>query len=672
MKTRTPFFHVLAVLLCLAGVARADVKLPAILSDHAVLQKADNVPIWGKAEPDEAVSVSLNGQTTQTTAGQDGRWRVFLNLADSPAGPFEMIVKGKNTLTIRDVIVGEVWLGSGQSNMEQSMFAQDPEEAATAANPLHRQFIVEKRMSLEPEEEVGGFWVTVKPGETESMSAVGYFFGKALNRELQRPVGVIKAAWGGRAIESFISPASHESVEAFKTVRQNALADQQATARAFGDWLKATGRADRPNPDVGAFLGDNASPANGWVKVKDSGLVSDPALPEYGAVWFRKDLTLTAEQARSPQYLYVGFKSADFFQVYVNGKLVEEENMEDFTRSAGLNSRIYLRPEDMREGVNQLAMRVFAPRSAIHLAWAPSLNGVGYGGGWLAKAEFALPDLPKEPAPPKSPVSLINVGGAIFNGMIQPLTPYAIRGVIWYQGESNSRDAVSYRKLLPLLIEDWRNLWGNDRLPFYYCQLANWNRKVAQPGESDWAELQEAQLKTLSVPDTGMAVLVDTGEWKDIHPRSKDIAGERLARIALAKAYGKAIPFSGPIYDSMEIAGSKIRLRFDHLEGGLVAKELPAEYAVWRAKNETAPLVRNSPNSELEGFAVCGADRKWVWADAKIDGDTVLVWSEKVPAPVAVRYGWAANPTVNLYNKADLPASPFRTDEFPVDTLARP
>lgn len=270
------------------------------------------------------------------------------------------------------------------------------------------------------------------------------------------------------------------------------------------------------------------------------------------------------------------------------------------------------------------------------------------------------------------PPPMFTVGGTFYNGMIQPLAPYAIRGVVWYQGESNSRDAVSYQKLMPLLIKDWRSLWGNDRLPFYFCQLANWNPKMDRPVESRWAELREAQLMSLSVPDNGMAVLIDTGESKDIHPQSKDIAGQRLARIALAQTYGKAIPFSGPIYDSMKVEGYMIRVSFQHLEAGLVARDVPPEYPVMRRTGETAPLLRNSPNSELEGFAICGEDRNWVWADAKIDGDTVLVWSENVPAPVAVRYAWAENPTVNLYNQVGLPASPFRTDDFRVTTGARP
>ena len=650
------------LLLAATGGLRAEVKLPSIISDHMVLLRAEHAPIWGKADPGERVTISLNGATVETIAGEDGQWRVSLNLADSPEGPFEMTVRGKNTLTIRDVVVGEVWLGSGQSNMEQMMLTQNPQEAATAVNPMLRQFITIKQTSLEACKDVGGFWMSVEPGQTDTMSAVGYFFSKSIHEETKRPVGVIKAAWGGRNIESFISPDAHDSVEEFKASRKRTLENLRVKTTAFTKWLQATGRLDRPTEDIDLFLNGEASLANDWVEVKDSGLVSDPALPPYGAVWFRKDIKLTTSQIRVPQYLFVGFKSADFFSVYLNGKLVEQADMEDYTTFSGLNSRIYLMPEDMREGVNQLALRVFSPYRPTHLAWPPSFNGKAYGGGWLARAEFALPDVPRETRRPVLPPQTFTVGGTLYNGMIQPLAPYALRGVIWYQGESNIRDPASYRKLMPLLIRDWRGHWGNDRLPFYFCQLANWNEKTDQPGESRWAELREAQSMTLSTPDTGMAVLIDTGESKDIHPQGKDIAGERLARIALARTYGKAIPFSGPIYDSMKLEGGMVRVSFQHVDGGLVAGEIPPEYPVMRSRGETAPLVRNSPNSELEGFAICGENRNWVWADAKIDGDTVLVWSDKVNAPVAVRYAWAENPTCNLYNQADLPASPFRTD----------
>jgi len=659
------FRTALTGLLFMAGLARAEVRLPAIFSDHMVLLRHDQVPVWGRADPGENVSVTLDGRRMETTTGRDGQWRLSLNLADSGPGPFEMVVRGQNTVSIRDVVVGEVWLGSGQSNMEQMMFSQSPAEAATAVNPMLRQFITIKKMTLDPEEDVDGFWVRVEPGQADTMSALGYFFSKSIHKEIGRPVGLIKAAWGGRKIEPFISPQAHDSAEDLKALRKRALEASNARVSAFTDWLQTMGRSDHPPADVGSYIQGAASPANGWVTVKDSGLVSDPALPQYGAIWFRKEIRLSAGQSRVPQYLFLGFQTVNFFSVYWNGKLVEQEDLEDHTRSSRLNTRIYIRPEEMREGVNQLALRVFAPHRPIQLAWAPSLNGQAYGSGWLAKAEFALPDLPRDAKRPAPPVPLFTVGGSIFNGMIEPLAPYAIRGVLWYQGESNSSDGEGYRRLMPLLIKDWRKHWGNERLPFYYCQLANWGEKSDRPGESNWAELQEAQAMTLSVTDTGMAVLIDTGESKDIHPQTKDVAGERLARIALAKTYGKTMPFSGPVYDSMRVERSRIRLAFKHVEGGLVAMEVPSMYPVMRVSNQTAPLARNSPNSELEGFAICGEDRNWVWADAKIDGDTVLVWSDKVPAPAAVRYAWADNPTVNLYNRAGLPAGPFRTDSFP-------
>ena len=252
--------------------------------------------------------------------------------------------------------------------------------------------------------------------------------------------------------------------------------------------------------------------------------------------------------------------------------------------------------------------------------------------------------------------------------MINPLVPYAISGAIWYQGESNAGRAWQHRTAFPLLITDWRSHWKQGDFPFYFCQLANYLPKKDLPGDSAWAELRDAQSQTLSLPETGQAVLIDIGEEKDIHPRNKKDVGERLALIALANDYGKEIPFSGPVFKSARIAGGKILLTFTSTAGRLVAKTLPATSDLRTVAHETAPLVRNSPGSELEGFALCGEDRKWVWADAKIDGDSVVVWSDQVPAPIAVRYAWSDNPTANLYNAAGLPASPFRTDDFPATT----
>jgi sialate O-acetylesterase len=360
--------------------------------------------------------------------------------------------------------------------------------------------------------------------------------------------------------------------------------------------------------------------------------------------------------------------TAQFDQVYWNGTLIGERSVDNFT---GLISvRHYLIPPALlKEGVNQLAVRLFAPAEPPGFSWFPSVGTTKILGGWMAKAEYALPPLDatgKKAVPPLTGQHVLP--GRLFNGMVHPLLPYAIRGVLWYQGESNTGNASLYRTSFPLLIQDWRQQWQQGDFPFYFCQLANYRPKTNQPGESVWAELREAQAKTLSVPTTGMAVLIDTGESEDIHPQGKQVAGERLAQIALAKTYGRDVVHSGPVYTSMKIEGSAIRLSFDHLGGGLVAKEVPATYDVMRKAGKTAPLVRNSPQSQLEGFAICGADKQWVWADAKIEGDTVLVSSKQVPSPIAVRYGWADNPTCNLYNAADLPASPFRTDNHALNT----
>ena len=487
----------------ISSSVRADVKLPAILSDHMVLRRTAKVPVWGNAAPDEDVTVSLNGQTAKAEADAAGKWMTFLNLEDSAPGPFEMTVTGTNKLTLSDVVVGEIWLASGQSNMAMTVGATTDaaREIAGSANPMLRQFTVPRNATTKPQDDTRGSWVTASPKTTGSFSAAGYFFIRKLHGELKVPVGLVNSSWSGTAIEGWISMEGTDSVPDLKRLRER-------------NYASIDGYPAQKNP----------------------------------------------------------------------------------------------------------------------------------------------------PAPEK-------VGGCLFNGMINPLRPCAISGVIWYQGEANARNASQYRTTFPLLIADWRKQWNQGDFPFYFCQLANHMGKRSMPGDSNWAELREAQSMALKVPNTGQAVLIDIGEANDIHPRDKKDAGERLARLALANDYGKAIPSSGPVYDSMKIGNSRAILSFKHADAGLVARPLPDTYIVKSSAKETAPLVRNSPGSELEGFAICGEDKEWVWADARIDGATVVVWSDKVPAPVAVRYAWADNPTCNLFNGAGLPASPFRTDDFAPATL---
>ena len=682
MKLR--LFLLSAVLL--ASPAWADVVLPPIISNHMVLQKTAKARIWGKAAPGEEVSVTLDKLTAKATAGPDGKWALLLNLGESKPGPFELVVQGKNRIAVADVVVGEVWVASGQSNMEfpikgwASVIGAD-EEIAASANPMLRQFHVKIATSFEPLDKCVGEWTVAGPDTTANFTAVGYFFGKKLQKELQTPVGILSSNLGGTPAEAWTSREALATVPELKESGERQIAEYKAYPEnkaafvaAFGKWIAANARQDQPSPDAAAYAGTTVAP-EGWVKIQLPGPVAAPGLPASGVFWLRKEITVEANLAGKPLNLNLGMMEG-FESVYWNGQLIQATTFNDLP---GQNAyrRCTIPPEWVKEGKAVVAVRVYAPVSAPNFTncYDPHRAGpLWIGKEWLAKAERAFPALSEQqvasaPSAPLERRPPHYISGSLYGGMIAPIVPFAIRGAIWYQGESNAPRAWQYRTAFPLLIQDWRAQWKQGDFPFYFCQLANCGGKGAQPVEADWAELREAQAEALKLPHTGQAVLIELGEANDGHPRNKQDVGDRLAVLALAKDYGKAIPFSGPVYQSLKIENGKARLSFAHVEGGLVAHPVPATYVRSSLKNETAPLVRNSPQSELEGFAICGEDKKWVWADAKIEGDTVVVGSDKVPAPAAVRYGWAMNPTCNLYNKAGLPASPFRTDDFPASTL---
>lgn len=662
------------------GFAHADVKLPAIISDHMVLEKTTKVPIWGKANPGEEITVTLNGQTVKTQTGADGKWMTALNLKDSAAGPFEMTVEGKNKLTIQDVVVGEVWVASGQSNMEWVLknTTDAEKEIAGSANPLLRQFLVKKNASPELLDDTEGRWVAASPETSGDFTAVGYFFGKKLQSELKVPVGLLNTSWGGTPSEAWTSTQALESVpdlaSSSKRIREAVEQypkEKAAFVNGLATWIKETGHEDKPTADVSAFAGMDVSP-EGWVTISLPGAVRTKDLPYSGIVWLRKDVDVSKKTAG----LSLNLPINGYDSVYWNGKLLKQTTWQEFPGTGFVRRQgpYNIPPEAINEGRNVLAIRLYEPVRPADFFAAPMAGNISLAGNWQAKTEVAFPPVDAQkiasaPKPPVNPTLPQFAASYLYNGMINPILPYAISGGIWYQGEANSGRAIQYRTAFPLMIADWRRQWNQGDFPFYFCQLANYMGKKSQPGESGWAELREAQSLTLKQPNTGQAVLIDIGESGDIHPRNKKDVGDRLAVIALAKDYGKSLPWSGPVYDSMKVVDGKITLSFRNTDGGLVAKTLPETYIVQSKINETAPLVRNTPSSQLEGFAICGEDRKWVWADAKIDGDNVIVWSDKVPAPVAVRYAWADNPTCNLYNGAGLPASPFRTDDFPPTTL---
>jgi len=643
-----------------------QLKLAGMFSDHMVLQRDLPVTVWGWAAAGKTVAVSLGGNTAQAVVDGSGAWRVTLP-ALSARGPYELQVRcGTETIQQSDILAGEVWVCSGQSNMQWTMrdvpLPNKAEEMAAANYPDMRFFFVPLRAELTAQPDVEGAWKVCSPASVPDISAVSYFFGRKLYQELGVPIGLINTSWGGTICEAWTSrealvkePELHPMIEQMDAL----LADPHLADKYKEDYeriSRETIPVDKGNTGFAAGWADPVTDVGQWPKMKLPQFWQKAGHNYSGVFWFRKEIVLPQEWAGQELILRIGpCDKSDL--TYFNNTLVGSLTMEQ-RLDAWETPRVYTIPADLvRAGRNVIAVRVFSYMFAggihgedAHFSIAPTkpVKGVplALAGEWSYQVEqnYGLVQMPAMPPPP--PMSgNPNSPSVLFNAMISPLISYGVRGAIWYQGESNADRGKQYRTLFPTMIKDWRTRWKVGAFPFYFVQLANFNRAAdtAEPGDCDWAELREAQLMTLSLPNTGMAVAIDIGDPVDIHPVNKWDVGLRLALNALAKDYGrKELPYSGPIYRSMKVEGSTIRLKFDHVNGGLVAK-----------------------GGRLTAFAIAGADKKFVWADAVIDGDTVVVSSSRVNAPVAVRYGWANDPDCNLYNAAGLPASPFRTDDWP-------
>lgn len=660
-----------------------EVTIPPLFSDHMVLQRSAKVPVWGWADPGETVHVKIAGQMSEAITDSDGKWRVDLNLKTVGRGPHELSVRGKNSLLVKDVLIGQVWLCSGQSNMGFLIKGGigDEKEIAASTNENLREFRVDKRPSVKPEDHVDGEWRVAGPKTTGSFSAVAYYFGKVLQRELNEPVGLIHVSYGGTPIETWISAAGMKDDEELGPASQRALQKltnypllKKAFETEWSQWLSRTQRADTPHSSSDMYAAPELTP-EGWTQVSLPGRLN---LAEAGgAVWLRKDIEIEASWAAKPWPLYLGIPT-HLEEVYWNGERIGGMSLAQL-RGTGMPRSYTVPARLVKAGKNVLAVRLQAPLGPMGIEGTPNQLRLStirpLAGKWLAKAEYEFPPLSADDrtAMPRMPDLVPDpqyVASTLFNGSIHPLAPYGISGIAWYQGESNCERAWQYRRAFPLLIQDWRRLWDDEALPFVFCQLACFQEKRPSPGESGTAELREAQALVLNLPNVGAAILIDQGEV-DVHYRDKSEAGRRLALAALATAYGKNIEAWGPMYASHEKIPGAIRINFTHIEGGLTTKSLPPTYVVASKTEESKPLVPPVPGSPVQGFAICGDDRKWVWAEARIEGDSVVVSSPQVPDPVAVRYGWAENPTCNLYNAAGLPAAPFRTDDFPASTLGR-
>ncbi|RYY59827.1 MAG: hypothetical protein EOO05_12025 [Chitinophagaceae bacterium] len=637
----------LASFLCFVLVSFSNVRLPLLFSNEMVLQRDKPVPVWGWADPKEKIQVSFNNQVRSVTAGKDGKWRV--DLAPTAAGgPFTLTVKGKNTITINDVLVGEVWLCSGQSNMEMpiagwGLINNYQQEIAKANYPTIRQFLVQKATAAEPQAELaGGDWKKCEPANAGDFSALAYFFARELQSKLNIPIGLINCTWGGTHSETWTSREAFQNSPEFKEMiagmKPVSLAEVAARRKEAVETLLAKYQVKpEAGQDTKAWKEPSYNDA-AWNKIRVPGVWESNGLPDVdGTIWLRRSIEITREDAGKAATLHLA-KIDDEDDTYVNGQLVGSTKPYNADRIYQIAAGV------LKEGKNVIAVRVndTGGEGGIYgdagdVALETGTKKIALSGDWSIAVEKVLPI--NTSVGPNSYPTLLS------NAMLEPLIPYAIKGVIWYQGESNAGRAFQYQKAFPLMITDWRNRWKQTDLPFYFVQLSSFgaNNGDSRKG-STWAELREAQDKTQSLPNTGMAVTTDIGDAKDIHPKNKQDVGLRLAKIALDKTYKMGGVSSGPVYRSFTTEGNRIAVTFNNTGSGLMTTD---KYGY------------------LRGFEVAGADQQFHYAKAWIEGDKVIVSSEDVKAPVAVRYGWADDAGEdNLFNKENLPAAPFRTDNW--------
>ncbi len=625
----------------LPPVATAQLSLPRLFADGMMLQRDFPVHIWGKAAPGAAVSVSLDDAAYEATADVQGRWDLLLPALPA-GGPHSMSVRsGTQTIGIQDILAGDIWVASGQSNMEWPVenVINAEQEVASANDPMIRHFFVPHSWAETPEETLaGGEWERADPAHVGSFTAIGYFFARTLRKEIGVPIGLIHTSWGGSRIEPWMSAEAL----GLDSAGMDAIMERERekSERIIEALTARVGPLPEKDPGlVGgqAVWADPSLDEDGWdtVPVPSSWEQAGYAGMD-GIGWYRTAFNLTAEEARQP--VEVGLGAIDDSDIsWVNGVEVGQ------TENQWNLNRVYTVPASaLREGRNVIAVRVEDTGGGGGIAGAAEALYVQTAGRRLSLAgpwRFRVGEVTFNSSGEKNQVATL-----LFNKMIYPLLPFPIKGVIWYQGESNAGgdDAVAYRNQFATMIESWRNQWNVGAFPFLWVQLANYMQPQSEPSESDWAVLRESQTRALALPNTGQALAIDLGVAEDIHPRNKQDVGKRLAFAALHVAYGKTLVYSGPVYDSHSAADGRVRLRFNHTGSGLVAKDGP-----------------------LKGFAVAGPDRKFQWANARIDGDEVVVWNDAVPYPVAVRYAWADNPDkANLYNAEGLPADPFRTDAW--------
>jgi sialate O-acetylesterase len=648
---------ILILLLTISIHVEAQLRLPKLISDGMVLQRDATLKIWGWAKAGEKITIRFNRKTYKTVTAADGKW--LLTLPPTPAGgPYSMDILGDTQLTIKDILIGDVWFCSGQSNMVHQMNIHDvtyAKEIAEANYPQIRQFLVPTLTNLQgPQNNLpNGQWKAAVGDDVRPFSAVAYFFAKKIHSAYKVPVGIINASVGGTPIEAW---TSEEGLADFSTLKATIEKNKDTTyinsLTRPGLTQKPLVTTTRPAPPVDLGLSgstkwyDVSYVPKGWRPINVPGYWEDQGIKDLnGVVWYRKEIDIPASMTGKPAKVFLG-RIVDADELYINGKSVGK------TTYMYPQRRYNVAADLLKGGKNVFVVRVtnnagkggFVPDKPYSVF--AGADTVDLKGTWQYKVGTAYRPFAGGGNPaggnPAGGINVQNQPTALYNAMVAPEINYAIKGFCWYQGESNAGKPQEYEGLQVALIRDWRNQWKQGPLPFLYVQLPGFMDYNYQPTESNWARLREAQLKALSVPNTAMAVAIDLGEWNDIHPDNKKGVGERLALAAMKIAYKGNLISSGPLYESASVDGNKIVVSFTNTGGGLMTND----------------------GEELDEFSIAGPDKKFVWGKSKIDGNKIIVWSDEVPNPQYVRYAWADNPVnPNLYNKEGLPASPFRTDQ---------